>query len=260
MLEKNEDFNDFFYFDAHFHYSECKKNNCLNFPLNFCGISCAHNKEEFFIQQNAPTNIYKSYGLHPQNAEKYKITSEIDFLEYLLKNHQIDVIGEIGFDFFTNNFKQSSIIQEKNFNICVELAIFYKKSIIIHCRKANEKLFEYSTKLRKTPCVIFHSFMGNFIEAKSLLNRGINGYFSFGKQILNNNKKAIENVKNLPIENILFETDAPFQTLKNEKITNPNEIKKVYKKAYEVRSPNISFNEFCVLIKQKIQFDILNHK
>ena len=76
--------------------------------------------------------------------------------------------------------------------------------------------------------VLFHSFMGPPVEALSLLNRGINGYFSFGKQLLNCNKKAIACVRELPSNRILAETDAPFQTLKGEKYTAPSEIVRVY--------------------------------
>ena len=69
--------------------------------------------------------------------------------------------------------------------------------------------------------------MGPPVEAQSLLNREINGYFSFGKQLLNGNKKAIACVRELPPERVLSETDAPFQFLKGESYTTLSDIKQI---------------------------------
>jgi TatD DNase family protein len=124
------------------------------------------------------------------------------------------------------------------FNIQLQLALQYNKPMVIHARKANEKLFEYSKQLKKLPAVLFHSFMGMPNEAKSLLARGINGYFSFGKQVINNNKKVIACVRELPAENLLTETDAPWQFLKGQKYTHPAEIKDVFNAFCELRNQN----------------------
>ena len=121
------------------------------------------------------------------------------------------------------------------FNLQLELALKYNKPLVVHARKANEKLFEYSKQLKKLPAVLFHSFMGPAHEAESLLVRGINAYFSFGKQIMNNNKKVLDCVQNLPLQNLLLETDAPFQFLKGEKFTRLEDIKKIYEAFFGLR-------------------------
>jgi hypothetical protein len=76
-------------------------------------------------------------------------------------------------------------------------------------------------------------------EAKSLLNKGINAFFSFGKAILNNNKNAINCVKFLPLNVILFETDAPYQTLKNEEFTSVRDICRIYEQGYLLREYSV---------------------
>jgi len=224
MLEKNEKK---VIFDAHFHYFDCQKLNICQFPEGWSGISCAHTPEEWEIQKTAPDQVIQSYGIHPLNCKTDDIYKQTQFLENLIKNNEISAIGETGFDFFTDEYKKLAYIQEEAWNIQLELALKHSLPLIIHCRKANEKLFEYSSKLAKLPEVLFHSFMGTSIEGKSLLNKGINGYFSFGKQIFNGNKKVIDCVKNLPEERILAETDAPFQFLKDEKFTEPQDIIKI---------------------------------
>ena len=219
-------------FDAHFHYAVCKELG-LELPsfdekTVWQGISCAHSKKEFELQASAPDCVIQAYGMHPQNAEYENIKESSEFLENLLQEKKISFIGEAGFDFFTEAFKKSAARQEEIWNIQLDLALKYDVPLVIHCRKANHKLFEYSKQLKKLPEVLFHSFMGPPVEALSLLNRGINGYFSFGKQLLNGNKKAIACVRDLPSNRILAETDAPFQTLKGEKFTAPSEIVRVY--------------------------------
>jgi TatD DNase family protein len=182
--------------------------------------------------------LYVSYGLHPQSAGHINVKGNADFLENLLQQHKLHAIGEAGFDYFNEEFRKQAATQEEMLNMQLDLALQYNLPLIVHCRKANEKLFEYSKQLKKLPAVLFHSFMGMPNEAKSLLARGINGYFSFGKQVINNNKKVIACVRELPAENLLTETDAPWQFLKGQKYTHPSEIKDV-------------FNAFCELRNQK---------
>jgi len=223
-------------FDAHFHYFNCKKLGICDFPLGWQGISCAHSKEEWDIQIQAPSSVLQVYGMHPQNAGNENVKEAADFLEGLAREKKIIAIGEAGFDYFSEEFKACKKEQEEIWNIQLELALKYGLPLVVHCRKANEKLFEYSKKLAGLTEVLFHSFMGTPIEGKSLLNKGINAYFSFGKQIFNNNKKVIACVKELPAERVLAETDAPYQFLKGEKFTRPDEIVKIQEEIKRLQS------------------------
>ena len=231
-------------FDAHFHYAVMVQRNIWNLSVfdksNSCckwqGLSCTHSPEEWNIQENAPDCIFKSFGIHPQLAGVVDINLYKDFLLDLAENRKLDAIGEAGFDFFSNEFKPFKDIQEDIWNFQLELARDFSLPIVVHCRKANEKLFQYGSLLKKVPAVLFHSFMGSVVEAESLIKRGINCFFSFGKQMMNNNKKVIECVRKLPLEYLLFETDGPFQTLKGEENTIPADIIRIYHAGYKIRS------------------------
>ena len=156
-------------------------------------------------------------------------------LKYDINYDKISAIGECGFDLFTPKFKSTLDKQKEVWNYQLELAIKYDKPIIVHCRKGMCHIFESVEKLKKIKAVIFHSFSGSMVEAQSILKKGISGFFSFGKPILNGNKNAIQCVKSLPLENILLETDSPYQTLKGEEVTNPSDILKVYKEVFNLR-------------------------
>ena len=260
MLEKNEK-NIKKYYDAHFHYSVCKSDGAFNLannviigldpiisPSSWHGLSCAHSINEWNTQyedtQKYNLGIAHSFGLHPQSAGWIDIEQNAAFQEQLINEKKVSAIGEAGFDYFTTEFCEKKDIQEKMWNIQLELAISAQLPMVVHCRKANEKLFEYSKKLKLIPAVLFHSFMGTPVEALSLCRRGINAYFSFGKQLMNNNKKTIACMSQLPLERLLCETDAPFQFLKGENRTNITDIKTIYQAAFALRKDCSTFEDF----------------
>ena len=261
MLEKNVKKLKNIYFDAHFHWNFANfstdfcKNSTQNDDFSIYGCSCAHSVDEwnFQITENLKLqekSMHKnlcSFGIHPQQVTNESFSAQIDFLQNLISNNKIDAIGEMGFDFFCEDFKQFALKQEEIWNIQLELAIQNQLPIVVHCRKANEKLFEYKKQLKKVPAVLFHFFMGSFVEAQSLIKNDLNCFFSFGKQIFNNNKKVIQCVKELPIKNLLLETDAPYQFLKGETETFCDQIVYIYKGAYNLRNTEktFSFDDFC---------------
>ena len=201
---------------------------------------------------------FATYGIHPQSPllkNKSLIEEELSYMENLIIDKKIIAIGECGFDFFTPEFKSTAAEQETVFNEQLFLAQKYNLPLVLHLRKSIEKIFTYSRQLKKIPAVVFHSFPGTFREAQSLTNHGINAFFSFGKPILNGKKASIDCVQNLPLQNLLFETDAPYQTLKGETETFPTDIKKVYRKACELRKINLEELSETVFKNFQIAFE-----
>ena len=259
--------------DAHFHLCDVEvvknndyslENDFNSFPL-YMGCTSASCKEEFTNQEKF-IDLYKkqnitivsSFGIHPQNPS----TEYFEYEEFLLQNNKISALGEMGIDLFCEEFKKTQGQQEVVWNYQLELALKYNKPIIIHCRKGMEFIFKYCDKLKLLPSVLFHSFGGSVVEAKSLLNKGVNAFFSFGKAILNNNKNAINCVKLLPLNVILFETDAPYQTLKNEEFTSVSDICRIYEQGYLLREYSVcdvdAQIEFSEIIKNNFltMFDL----
>lgn len=237
------------FFDAHFHLVQFSQFVAIQ-GIKLHGATCAHSPEEYEKQKelisfaDKDSRIIQCFGIHPQNP----VIEYAEFLKKLLERDEIAAVGEAGFDYFTDEFKAKKREQAECFAIQAELAASFNKPLIIHDRKALDVLFEYRKLLSKIPSVIFHSFAFGKREADSLLSKGINAYFSFGKPILNGAKKAIECVKELPEDKILFETDAPFQTLKGEKFTSALEIENVYRKACELRG--IELENLLIIIKE----------
>lgn len=240
-------------FDSHMHLVHSK---IPDFPeqTEYAALACALSKDEF-LQQNKiiqsfscnpnKKNIHflTSFGIHPQNPD----LSQKEFLIELLDQNKIDAIGECGFDLFTKEFSANIENQEKAWAFQLECAFKYEKPFVVHGRKCTHLFFRDIKKLKKVPAVIFHSWSGTFLEARSMLQKGVNAYFSFGKPIINGKKSAIECVKRLEKERILFETDSPYQTLKGETQTLPQDILKVYEEAKKLRGQEIIPDLFNVL-------------
>jgi len=227
--------------DAHLHLIPCLGNNdeLPMYESEYKACTCAHDIDEFSLQEkkvielniDSNSKIYQSFGMHPQNP----LIENHTFLESLLEEKRLSAIGEMGFDLYTEEFKSNIQMQQKAWDIQLDLALKYDKPIIVHMRKAGEKVFLYSEKLKKLPYVVFHSFAGNIIEAQAILHHDINAIFSFGKSLLNGNKKSLSCILGLDYNRMLLETDAPFQTLKGEHFTPSSDIKKIYDKVFELR-------------------------
>lgn len=247
--------------DAHFHLLPSEEAlQGLPFLLGRA-VTAAHSPQEFLAQeervrqlngavpasggarlslcaQPCSPRVLQSFGLHPQAPfdGEADFARRLEFLESLLQEKRIAAVGECGLDFFTLEFSAKRAAQEKAFAAQLDLAARHKVPVIVHARKAMQEIFAAAAALKKVPAVVFHSFAGSPADARSLLSKGINAYFSFGKPIVNGAKKAMHCVRALPIERLLFETDAPYQTLKGEKATSPAEIADVYQAAFELRS------------------------
>ncbi|MBR4629524.1 MAG: TatD family hydrolase [Treponema sp.] len=246
-----------FCFDAHNHLCHS------SYPIfeeevdYFCISSFCTEEEWANFQLHDRKNVLKSFGIHPQmfasaGFAQVDYEKSLSLLKKLLLNDEIFAVGEIGFDFFTDEFKKTKNEQEEFWNIQVELALEFKKPIVIHARKSMERIFLDSARLKKLPAVIFHSFAGTKRDALSILNRNVNAFFSFGKhQIFNGKKSSVEMLESFSEfpERIFVETDCPYQTLRNENETLPEEIALVYEKARA-----ISETDMCSLTKKSFDF------
>ena len=230
-------------FDAHFHLKQLlevfpesadfiKENDFFGF------CSCRKTEEvefvENFIAENPETaeKLKITFGIHPQAPEE----KELQTLERLISENRIAAVGEIGLDRFNEEFAQTFKLQKKLFVAQLEIAQDAKLPVILHIRKAIPEIFEQIQELKKIEKVIFHSYSGTAAEAESILNHGVNAFFSFGNAILNGHKKAIDSVKTLPENRILTETDAPYQPKKGESFSKPQDIPLILEKIAEIRS------------------------
>jgi len=175
---------------------------------------------------NKYDQMYAIVGVHPHHADKADIEFEgeiqtdwFDKLKELAKDKKVIGIGEVGMDYYV--YKSNGIVdkkvQEETFRKQIELAIELDLPLQIHNRHAGEDVIkilkDYKNKLKQEPGM-FHCFAGTFDVLRDALDLGF--YIGFDGNVTYKGLAPGEAValsdlaKEVPMDRILTETDAPF--------------------------------------------------
>lgn len=151
--------------------------------------------------------IYGTIGVHPSEAQKFNDEAAKKMI--LLAQHPKMVgIGEIGLDYYWD--KTFVDVQKHVFKTQLEIAKSLNLPVVIHDREAHLDTFEI-LKDYDMKNVILHCFSGSVEFAQQCVNSGwllgIGGVVTF-----KNARKMKDVVKEIPIENLVLETDAPYLT------------------------------------------------
>ena len=160
-----------------------------------------------------------SLGLHPLevNENNYK-----KILDFPLMN--VSALGETGLDYLRGDDRVQMDLQLKSFRHHMDVAASCGLAVIIHTREAEEDtlmvLREYLGKVKG----ILHCFTGSREMAFKALDMGY--YISFSGILTFKNQSALRSIaKDIPLDRILIETDAPYLT--------PHPIRKISPNAPE---------------------------
>ncbi len=225
-----------------------EKNNITKFINNGCDLNS--NTEILKLITEYP-NMYGAIGIHPENVEDYQET-DITFLKDNLTNPKIIAIGEIGLDYhYTKENKEKQInLFEKQ----LQLAEKYNLPVIIHSRDATQDTINTLKKYKVTG--VIHSFSGSYETAQIYLKMGfslgINGVITFK----NSNLKEV--IKQIPLKNIILETDSPYLTPEPYRGTKNEPTHIIDIAQYIANLYNISLDEVSKITNQNIKriFDI----
>jgi len=152
--------------------------------------------------------IFTSIGIHPHEA-KEATAQHFDELTRLAGHPKVIAWGEIGLDYFYDHSPRD--VQAAVFRKQMELACAAKLPIIIHCRDAWDDCLNMLEQHWKPTGLggILHCFTSTLEHAKRGLELGF--LISFAGNSTYPKAQNIRDVaKELPLENILIETDAPF--------------------------------------------------
>lgn len=169
----------------------------------------AYAKNKGFFEDNEGFFFF-ILGIHPHEAKDCS-TSALDKIERaLVEDNRIKAVGEIGLDFHYDYSPRES--QKKAFKDQLCLAKERSLPVVIHCREAEKETMEILADqgFEDYP-LLWHCFGRDSDFAKKVIRKGwmlsIPGTVTFPKSIAL--QKA---VSELPLENLLLETDCPFLT------------------------------------------------
>jgi TatD DNase family protein len=152
--------------------------------------------------------IYATIGIHPQHAAQAQAPHYAQ-LDALAKNPKVIAWGEMGLDYHYE--EPAAEIQQPVFRRQLQQARAAKLPIVIHCRDAWDDCLAILEKDWKPTGLggIFHCFTGTLRDAQRGLDMGF--LVSFAANITYPKSQQIRDVAgNLPLDQILTETDSPF--------------------------------------------------
>lgn len=156
---------------------------------------------------DAQKGLYPALGLHPMFYKHHNPIADIELLERLISECKPVAIGEIGLDFYLDRGHKGEKFQYEIFEKQLEIAKDAGLPVILHVRKAHEEVLK---RLKETRVVggTAHAFNGSLELAQRYIDLGFKLGFG-GMVTYDKSTKLRELVKQLPLESIVLETDAP---------------------------------------------------
>ena len=168
-------------------------------------------------------SVYAAVGFHPTDFKDFT-PKTFQKVKALARHPKVVAIGEIGIDYYWIKDDAERAIQREMLKQQLQFAKEINKPVILHMREENDAwfgqasldLFEILTEWRdglesplKEKPGVFHSFNGTLETAQKALALnfyiGITGPVTYPKA-----EKKRDIIRQLPITQLLIETDSPF--------------------------------------------------
>lgn len=145
--------------------------------------------------------VYATVGLHPELIDD---NSQINIEQYL-KHPKVVAVGEIGLDYHYRDDNKD--VQKALFEQQIELAIKYNMPIVVHDRDAHNDTMQILNKYKPKGTV--HCYSGSVEMAREIVKLGM--FLGIGGVVtFKNARKTVEVVEQIPLDNIVLETDGPY--------------------------------------------------
>jgi TatD DNase family protein len=214
---------------------KCKK------ELKAVITSCAHPRDfdlTIQITEKHKGFVFATVGIHPQYIREIDEIQKEDFFELIKKNKEKIVgIGEVGLDF---NWEKETKWREKQKQLFLEFISLSKElelPLVIHSWDACEEVVKILEQ-EDAKQVLLHMFEDNKL-VKEVIN---NGWFVSINAIALKSKKYKKVVRDMPLEQLMLETDAPWLAPEGFGSRNdPTAVKIIAEKIAEIKK--IGFEE-----------------
>lgn len=154
-----------------------------------------------------PSHCFPMMGLHPGSVDENWV-QKLSIIENKLFTNKHVAVGEIGIDLYWD--KSFLTQQTEAFTLQVQWAKELHLPIVIHAREAFDEIFTVLDVLNDSELTgIFHCFTGTVEQAAHIrsyggFKLGIGGVITYPKSGL------AETVAQIPIEELVLETDSPY--------------------------------------------------
>ncbi len=161
--------------------------------------------------------VVATVALHPNEAPRLQaeggsaaLDDAMAEIASLAEDPRVRGVGETGLDFFRTGLEGREV-QEHAFRQHIRLARRLGKPLVIHDRDAHEDVLRVLADEELPEAVVFHCFSGDTAMARTCAENG--WYVSVAGVVTFKNAAALrEAVAEVPPEQLLVETDAPYLT------------------------------------------------
>ena len=154
-----------------------------------------------------PGLVY-TLGIHPLYSNQVK-QGDLQIVEQQialsLSDPRFVGVGEIGLDYFVEDLDPQQ--QDVIFNAQLDLAEKYQLPVILHVRRSQDAILK-ALRRRNIPGGIAHAFNGSMQQAEQFIALGFKLGFG-GAATFERALQIRRLLKDLPLESIVTETDAP---------------------------------------------------
>lgn len=206
-------------FDSHAHldskrFDEDRENLLADLPsLGVTGVLNAsvnvENAKDVLALCETKDYLYAAVGIYPHETHKAK-PEDLKELENLAAHPKAVAIGEIGLDYYWDEAPKE--VQKKWFIDQLRLAKRLGLPVNIHCRDAHGDMIEILKDEQDGQLAgVMHSFSGSVEVMREYVKLGF--FISLPGTVTFKNAKKVKEVAELvPLDRLLVETDAPYQT------------------------------------------------
>lgn len=153
--------------------------------------------------------VYAAIGIHPCEEEDIQVTDQA--LIEAASHPKVLAIGEIGLDYYHFDAEKRDMNwQQERFRQQIRIAKQLQKPIVIHTRNSTDDCLRI---LEEEGAQEVGGIMHCFVEDMAIARRAmaIGFYISFSGIVTFKNAKELKEVaKEVPLDRILVETDAPY--------------------------------------------------
>jgi TatD DNase family protein len=152
--------------------------------------------------------LYPCFGLHPYYLTEH-VTADIDALAQQIDQHHPIAIGEIGLDFYVQGLDHKR--QQSLFDAQLAVAASASLPVLLHVRKSHDAVLA-SLRKSRVKGGICHAFNGSLQQADRYIELGFK--LGFGGMLTYERSHKLQRLaRELPVEAIVLETDAPDMTV-----------------------------------------------
>ncbi|WP_322198902.1 TatD family hydrolase [Acutalibacter intestini] len=206
-------------YDSHAHYDDSAFDQdrawMLEKDLPLSGVRCVINMGTRFRTCASTLGlawcnpyIYGAVGIHPTEIDGTLPENWLDCLKTWLLDPKVVAVGEIGLDY---HWEDSAPRERQRQVFAAQLALANELNlpVCVHDRDAHADVLELLKQYR--PQGVVHCFSGSVEMAREVLDLGL--HIGIGGAVtFKNARRVLDVAREVPLDRLLLETDAPYMS------------------------------------------------